>query len=132
MDLTQNPFKLALQSASVPVGTWHTLGSTAVVEALGHAGFDFLVLDMEHGQIDLPQTVELLRVMAGTRAAPVVRLPWNDMVQVKRVLDAGAQTVMLPFIQNADEACAASHPSIAAAVTGSSPTTAHVRQASFA
>jgi 4-hydroxy-2-oxoheptanedioate aldolase len=107
MDLPKNPFKQAIHSGAVPVGTWHTLGSTAVVEALGHAGFDFLVLDMEHGQIDLPQTVDLLRVMAGTRAAPVVRLPWNDMVVVKRVLDAGAQTVMLPFIQNADEARAA-------------------------
>jgi 2-dehydro-3-deoxyglucarate aldolase/4-hydroxy-2-oxoheptanedioate aldolase len=71
---------------------------------MGCAGFDFLVLDMEHVPVDTPQMIEILRAIAGTPAPAVVRLPWNDMVMVKRALDAGAQSVMLPFVQNAEEA----------------------------
>jgi len=54
--------------------------------------------------VDTPQMVEILRALGNTPAPGVVRLPWNDMVMVKRALDGGAQTVMLPFVQNADEA----------------------------
>ena len=107
MDLPKNAFKRAIQSPTTTVGTWHTFAAPAVLEALGLCGFDFVVIDMEHGQVDLPQVVEQLRIVAGTPAAPVVRVPWNDMVIVKRVLDAGAQTLMFPFVQTADEARAA-------------------------
>ena len=71
---------------------------------MGCAGFDFVVLDMEHTPIDMAQFVEILRTIQGTPASVVARLPWNDMVMVKRALDAGAQSLMFPFIQNADEA----------------------------
>ena len=67
-------------------------------------GFDFLVVDMEHTPIDLQQLVGILQAIAGTPAQAIVRPPWNDMVMVKRVLDAGAQSLLLPFVQNADEA----------------------------
>ena len=59
---------------------------------------------MEHTPIDAPQMIDMLRTIAGTPAPAVVRLPWNDMVMIKRVLDAGAQTLLFPFVQNADEA----------------------------
>lgn len=104
MDLPRNRFKALIRSGSTAVGTWHTLGSHSVIEALGFAGFDFLVVDMEHGQYDVPQVLEQLRVIAGTPASPVVRIPWNDAVLVKRVLETGAQTLMFPFVQNVDEA----------------------------
>ena len=71
-------------------------GAPSTAEALGCAGFDFLVVDMEHVPIDTPQMIEILRTIAGTPAQAIVRLPWNDMVMVKRALDAGAQTVLLP------------------------------------
>ncbi len=71
---------------------------------MANTGFDFLVVDMEHAPVDAPQLIELLRAVAGTPTPAVVRLPWNDMVMVKRALDAGAQTVMMPFVQNAEEA----------------------------
>jgi 2-keto-3-deoxy-L-rhamnonate aldolase RhmA len=104
VELPANAFRHALRATRFPVGTWHTLASPAVVEALGHVGFDFLVIDMEHAPIDAPQLGDLLRAASSARAATVVRLPWNDMVLVKRALDAGAQTVMFPFIQDAEEA----------------------------
>lgn len=104
MELPRNRFKALIRSGSTAIGTWHTLGSHAVLEALGLAGFDFLVVDMEHGQYDVPQVIDQLRVIAGTPASSIVRLPWNDAVMVKRVLETGAQTLMFPFVQNVDEA----------------------------
>ena len=104
MDLPVNQFKRALQNGRTIFGVWLMSGAPSTAEAMGCAGFDFLVLDMEHVPVDTPQMVEILRALGNTPAPGVVRLPWNDMVMVKRALDGGAQTVMLPFVQNADEA----------------------------
>ena len=104
MDLPVNPFKRALHDHRTILGTWLMSGAPSTAEALGCAGFDFLVVDMEHVPVDTPQMIELLRTVAGTPAAPVVRLPWNDMVMIKRALDGGAQSLMMPFVQSADEA----------------------------
>ncbi len=104
-----NRFKAWLKDkpAKPPLGTWLMTGAPSTAEAVGFCGFDFLVVDMEHVPIDLTGAIDLLRAVAGTPAEPVVRLSWNDQVLVKRVLDAGARTVMFPFIQDADEAEAA-------------------------
>ena len=104
MDLPHNAFKHALAERRMQIGTWLMSAAPSTAEALGCAGFDFLVVDMEHVPVDTPQMVEILRALAATPAAGVVRLPWNDMVMAKRALDGGAQTVMLPFVQDAGEA----------------------------
>jgi 4-hydroxy-2-oxoheptanedioate aldolase len=104
MDLPVNQFKRAIASAATPVGTWLMSGAPATAEALGCAGFDFLVVDMEHVPIDVAAMVALLRAIAGTPAQAVVRPPWNDMVMVKRAMDAGATSLLFPFVQSADEA----------------------------
>jgi 2-keto-3-deoxy-L-rhamnonate aldolase RhmA len=88
----------------MPVGTWLMSASPLVAEAIGTAGFDWAVLDMEHSPLDLMGLVHLLQAVGNTTMQPVVRVPWNDTVTVKRVLDAGASTVLFPFIQNAEEA----------------------------
>ncbi|MDB6177409.1 aldolase/citrate lyase family protein [Paracoccus sp. Z330] len=104
----RNNFKSALASGSqIPLGTWLMSGAPATAEALGHAGFDFLVLDMEHVPVGIEQVTHILRAIGLTAADALVRLPWNDPVTIKRVLDAGGQSIMLPFVQNADEARAA-------------------------
>ena len=59
---------------------------------------------MEHTPIDTPQMIGILQTIAGTSAQAVVRPPWNDMVMVKRCMDAGAQTLLFPFVQNPEEA----------------------------
>jgi 2-dehydro-3-deoxyglucarate aldolase/4-hydroxy-2-oxoheptanedioate aldolase len=106
MELPLNRFKRAIAATAgpVPVGTWLLSGAPSTAEAMGCAGFDFVVVDMEHVPIDTPQMVDLLRAVAATPAAAVTRVPWNDMVMAKRALDAGANTLMFPFVQNADEA----------------------------
>jgi 2-keto-3-deoxy-L-rhamnonate aldolase RhmA len=104
-----NPFRQLLRArgARSPLGTWIMSTSPIVAEAVGTAGFDWGVLDMEHTPLDLMTLVHLLQAVGNTKMVPVVRVPWNDMVTVKRVLDAGAQTLLFPFIQNADEAARA-------------------------
>ena len=104
-----NPFRdlLARRAEQPPIGSWIMAASPLVAEGMGHAGFEWGVLDMEHTPIDLMDLVHLLQAVAGTRMAPIVRVPWNDTVMLKRVLDAGAQTVLVPFVQNAVEARAA-------------------------
>jgi 2-dehydro-3-deoxyglucarate aldolase/4-hydroxy-2-oxoheptanedioate aldolase len=104
MDLPVNYFKRAIASGKPPVGTWLSSGSPSTAEALGCAGFDFLVVDTEHTPIDVPQMTEILRAIAGTPAQAIVRPPWNDMVMIKRLLDAGAQSLLLPFVQDEHEA----------------------------
>ena len=104
MDLPVNHFKRALASGKAPVGTWLMSGAPATAEALGCAGFDFLVVDMEHVPIDVAEMIALLRTIAGTPAQAIVRPPWNDNVMVKRAMDAGATSLLFPFVQNAEEA----------------------------
>jgi len=104
MDLPVNQFKRALASARTPIGAWLVSAAPSTAEALGCVGFDFLVVDMEHTPIDVQQLVGILQTIAGTPAQAIVRPPWNDMVMVKRALDAGAQSLLLPFVQSAEEA----------------------------
>src|SRR6266705_2592038 len=104
MDLPLNQFKRAIVSGKTPIGAWLMCATPSTAEALGCVGFDFLVVDMEHTPIDTPQMIGILQTIAGTSAQAVVRPPWNDMVMVKRCMDAGAQTLLFPFVQNPEEA----------------------------
>ena len=103
-----NPFKSMLARkdwpAGYPVGTFAMSASPLVAEALGHASFDWVVVDMEHTPLDLAGLAHMLQAIGGTAMLPVTRVPWNDTVLIKRVLDAGAQTLMIPFVQTVDEA----------------------------
>ena len=81
--------------------------SPLVAEAMGCAGFDWAVIDMEHSPLDSMEVIHLLQAVAGTPLLPITRVPWNDTVMMKRVLDAGAQTLMIPFVQNIAEAAKA-------------------------
>ena len=101
-----NQFQQMLDSAGnhPPLGSWIMSASPIVAEAMGCAGFKWGVLDMEHTPLDLLDLVHMLQGVASTPMLPVVRVPWNEPVIVKRVLDAGATTLLFPFVQNADEA----------------------------
>lgn len=107
--MSSNRFKANLVNPPSPpmLGSWVQSGSPTVAEAMGCCGFDFLVIDMEHSPIEIGDAVAMLRAVAGTSAESVVRLAWNDQVHVKQVLDAGARSLMFPFIQSREEAAAA-------------------------
>lgn len=103
-DIFANPFRAHLARGTIPLGTWLMSGTASTAEAMGCAGFDWLVVDMEHVAIDYKDAYQLLQAIAGTPAFPVVRVAWNDQVMIKRALDIGAQTLMFPFVENAEEA----------------------------
>jgi 2-keto-3-deoxy-L-rhamnonate aldolase RhmA len=108
-EMNVNAFRHMMSAAAgtPPAGTWIMSASPLIAEAIGHAGYDWGVLDMEHTPIDLMTLVHLLQAVAGTPMRPIVRVPWNDAVMFKRVLDAGAQTLLVPFVQDAEQARAA-------------------------
>lgn len=101
-----NPFRHLLRAAGAhpPVGTWVMSASPIVAEAVGQAGFDWAVLDMEHAPADLMDVLHMLQALGSTRMVPVVRVPSGNPVTVKRVLDAGATTLMFPLVQSAEDA----------------------------
>lgn len=104
-----NAFKQLLGAAggNPPIGTWISSASPLAAEAVAHAGFDWGLIDMEHSPVDLMALVHLLQAVAASRMVPLVRVPCNDPVVIKRVLDAGAATLLVPFVQDADAARAA-------------------------
>jgi 4-hydroxy-2-oxoheptanedioate aldolase len=112
--LSTNRFKQALAAGEVQLGLWSTLPDPYVSEIVGGAGYDWVLLDSEHTPTDVPNLLRQLQGVASARIAhgtlapsAVVRPAWNDPVLIKRTLDIGAQTLLLPFVQNADEARAA-------------------------
>ena len=102
--LPLNSFKRALSQGQPMIGLWSSLCSNLSVEIMAGAGFDWLLLDMEHAPNELPLLVSQLQAMTGGTAAPVVRPAWNDVVLIKRILDAGAQNLLVPFVQTPEEA----------------------------
>ena len=107
MELPRNAFKQALAEGKAQIGLWSSLSSNYSVEVIAGAGFDWLLLDMEHSPNDLESLLAQLQAAAPYRTHPVVRVPWNDMVMIKRVLDIGAQSLLVPYVSTADEARAA-------------------------
>lgn len=103
----QNILKQRLRHGDNVLGCWSMLGNPHVVEILSLAGFDFLVLDQEHGLGDPTSLSVQLHAMSATPTVGVVRVPWNDHVYLKRVLDAGAEAVLIPGIDTAEHARAA-------------------------
>ena len=104
MDLPQNSFKRALKAGKPQIGLWSTLSSSYTVEVVAGAGFDWLLLDTEHSPSDLENLLTQLQAAAPYPTHAVVRVPWNEMVNMKRVLDIGAQSFLVPYVQNVEEA----------------------------
>jgi 4-hydroxy-2-oxoheptanedioate aldolase len=107
MDFPINRFKHAILSGQKQIGLWSHLCSPISIEILAHCGYDWLLLDMEHSPNEVPDVLAQLQAMQGGTATPIVRPPWNDMVTFKRLLDIGVQTLLVPYIQTAEEARAA-------------------------
>jgi 4-hydroxy-2-oxoheptanedioate aldolase len=103
-NLPRNAFKQALSRCERQVGLWSGLASSIAAEIVAGAGFDWIVIDGEHGPNDIHSLLPQLQAMRGGTAEPVFRVPWNDAVIIKRALDVGARSLLVPFIQNAAEA----------------------------
>lgn len=104
MPAPENRFKSALARGDMLYGCWAGFADAYATEMLATAGFDWLVIDGEHAPNDLPSIMRQLQVLEGRHSAPVVRLPMGEAWAIKQVLDAGAQTLLIPMVDSADQA----------------------------
>ncbi|SHL38481.1 4-hydroxy-2-oxoheptanedioate aldolase [Roseovarius litoreus] len=104
MPAPENRFKSALARGDMLYGCWAGFADAYATEMLATAGFDWLVIDGEHAPNDLPSIMRQLQVLEGRHSAPVVRLPMGEPWAIKQVLDAGAQTLLIPMVDSADQA----------------------------
>ena len=102
-----NVFKERMRAGEVLFGLWAGLGSSYAVEVVSGSGFDWILIDSEHSPSELENVLGQLQTIAAYPTSPVVRVPWNDTVTIKRYLDIGAQSLLIPYVQTADEANAA-------------------------
>jgi 4-hydroxy-2-oxoheptanedioate aldolase len=102
--LPPNAFKAALLDGKRQIGLWSALCSNIAAEIIAGSGFDWIVIDTEHAPNEVPGVLSQLQAMVGGTAEPVVRCAWNDAVLIKRVLDVGARSLLIPFVQDAEQA----------------------------
>ena len=99
-----NRFRADLLAGKRLIGCWCSLANPISTEVLGIAGFDWLLLDGEHAPNDVTTLVPQLMALKDSPSAPVVRPSWNDVVEIKRLLDSGFYNFLIPFVQSAEEA----------------------------
>ena len=104
MSAYNNRLRRKLEAGQKTAGAWLQLGSPLTAEILARAGFDWLIIDLEHGPGDIPILISQLQALGGTEAVPLVRAPWNDFVTIKRILDAGVEGVLVPYVNTPEEA----------------------------
>jgi 4-hydroxy-2-oxoheptanedioate aldolase len=102
--LKKNRVKELWREDKAAVGTWLALGSPIVAEIISTMGFDFAVIDTEHAPIDIGTTQTIIQAMSASNTVPIVRVPWNDPALIKRALDAGAYGLVIPMVNNKEEA----------------------------
>jgi 4-hydroxy-2-oxoheptanedioate aldolase len=107
MKLKTNPFTKALKDGDKQLGLWVSLSNGFAAEVVASAGFEWVLLDMEHSPNELQTLLGQLQVFSASPTTAIVRPDWNDPVKVKRLLDLGADGLLFPMIQTVEEAEAA-------------------------
>ena len=100
----ENPFKRGLREGRTQIGMWLALANPYTAEICATAGFDWLLIDGEHAPNDVPLILSQLQVLAGYPVSPVVRATTGDSVLIKQLLDIGAQTLLIPMVESAEQA----------------------------
>ncbi|MCK4472897.1 MAG: 2,4-dihydroxyhept-2-ene-1,7-dioic acid aldolase [Anaerolineae bacterium] len=100
----ENRVKRMLKEGKKTAGAWLQIASPFTAEIMSQAGFDWLMIDMEHGPGDILRLIAQLQAMKGTEAAALVRAPWNDFVTIKRILDTGVHGLLIPYVNTKEEA----------------------------
>jgi 2-keto-3-deoxy-L-rhamnonate aldolase RhmA len=103
----KNRVKHMLKEGKKTSGAWLQIASPFTAEIMSRAGFDWLIIDMEHGPGDILALVSQLQAMNGTDTCALVRTPWNDFVAIKRILDTGVHGLLVPYVNTMEEAEAA-------------------------
>jgi 4-hydroxy-2-oxoheptanedioate aldolase len=103
-ELNRNRFKAALAAGKQQIGLWAVLANASTTEIAAGAGFDWLLLDAEHAPNDVTTLLAQLQASSAYPVTPIVRPAWNDPVLIKRYLDIGAQSLLIPYVQTRVEA----------------------------
>lgn len=106
-EIFYNQVKWLLKERKRTVGAWLQAASPITAEIFGKAGFDFAMVDMEHGPGDIMTLISQLQALAKYEVAPFARAPWNDPVAIKKMLDAGLYGILIPYVSSQQEAEAA-------------------------
>ena len=104
MPAPTNPFKKALKEGKTQIGCWLSLANPYTTEMMGTAGFDWLLIDNEHSPNDLRSTLQQLQVLESSDSHAIVRVPVGDTYIIKQMLDAGAQSILVPMVESAEQA----------------------------
>lgn len=104
MPAPKNLFKAALREGRPQIGLWLNTGEPLLAELAGTAGFDWLVIDGEHGPNDLRSIIAQLQALTASPAEAVVRPPMGEPWMIKQLLDAGARTLLVPMVDSAEQA----------------------------
>ena len=104
MEIPHNAFKRAIRDGKPQIGLWSSLSSNYTVELIAGAGFDWILLDTEHSPNDLESVLQQAQAAAAYPTSTLARVPWNDMVTIKRFLDIGIQTLLIPYVCSVQEA----------------------------
>jgi len=91
------------------LGAWLSIPSTMVAEVTARTGFDYVCADLQHGALDYADSVGLFQAVLLGGATPIARVPWNEPGIVGKILDAGAEAVVAPMVNSAEEATAVVH-----------------------
>ncbi len=106
-EFRRNAFKAGLRARKLQIGLWQSLCSNIAAEICSDSGFDWLLLDTEHSPNEIPDLLSQLQAIEKGTATGIIRPAWNDAVLIKRCLDIGAQTLLIPYVQSVEEAKAA-------------------------
>ncbi|SDC76518.1 aldolase/citrate lyase family protein [Ruegeria marina] len=104
MTAPKNPFKQALAEGRRQIGCWMSFAEAGTAEIMGTCGFDWLVVDGEHAPNDIRSIRDQLMALSASPSHPVVRVPVGEAWMIKQALDAGAQTVLVPIVESAEQA----------------------------
>jgi 2-dehydro-3-deoxyglucarate aldolase/4-hydroxy-2-oxoheptanedioate aldolase len=100
----ENHVKRMLREGKKTAGAWLQIASPITAEIMSQAGFDWLMIDMEHGPVDILGLIAQLQAIKGSETAALVRAPWNDFVTIKRILDTGVHGLLIPYVNTREEA----------------------------
>lgn len=106
-DLPKNRFKAAIAAMEVQRGLWCQLSDPLAAEMGAGAGFDWMLFDTEHTPLEVHSVLPLLQAVAPWPVSAIVRPTSLDVAQIKKILDLGAQTILVPMVQGAREAALA-------------------------
>ncbi len=107
IEAPRNEFKRRLLAGDLQIGLWSMTASPMLAEAASLMGWDWLLFDTEHSAVDVVGIQSMLQAAQGGTTPCLARPAWNDLVLIKKLLDIGVQTLVIPFVQTADEARAA-------------------------